>query len=123
MVLLDSFRRARFSPLGKRFNLALTERTIVSKLSAAGIGEPRRHLPRAHRIANRFSPGPRFFEAHERHGRSAARPVTFLAAALQNGDDVFIETGIRRLATGRRGYAKGENATAELEHRSDRKRL
>ncbi len=88
--------RARVHPRCKRVNLCWGQRSVVTEVSVARIGEPRRHFARDHFFANRLGPRTRVRVSEERHGRDFARTVALLAMRLEDRKNVFVENRPRK---------------------------
>ena len=98
-VLGVSLGRAHIGPRDKRCNLLRRQRRIIGKMSAARIGEPRRHDPPRHFRFDLARISSRFVVIHQRHGCDFVCPVTRLAVLLQDGSNVFIECRWRAFCT------------------------
>ena len=105
--------RASCDPRQQSRDLRSAERRIVREVSEPRISEPRRHHSAVHRFRDSGRPRPGLLIRQQGHGSDFAGAVTTLAMALEQGEDVLVESGgaffgCRRCGgCNRKGY--GEN--------------
>ena len=86
-------RGARVYPCQHGGNLLRRERRIVGEVPEARVGKPRRHHSALNRFRDSRRPWPRLLVGHQRHGCDFTRTMATLAVVLEEGQDVFIESG------------------------------
>lgn len=114
-----SLGSARRDPRRDSLDLLRRQRRIVCEVPAARIGKPWRHGPLLHGIPNGSRIEPRLAVCFERHRRHVTFAMTRLAARMQNGQDVFVESRSRAVCTARQSPCG--NGEENLKCRSCRK--
>ena len=108
---------ARLYPCQHGRDLLRRKRRIVGKVSEARVRKPRRHHSALHRFRDSRRPGPRLLVCHQRHGSNFTPAMTALTVVLEQGQDVFIESGSWFVDPGscssRNQNCRGERSHAE----------
>ena len=108
---------ARLYPCQHRRNLLRRKRRIVGKVPESRVGKPRRHHSALHRFRDSRRPWPRLLVRHQWHGGNFARAMTALTVVLEQGQNVFIESGSWFVGCGEGGTCnqnrRGEESHAE----------
>ena len=74
-------------------DLLSAKRRIVREVSESRISEPRWHHSTLHRFRDSGRPRSGLLVRQQRHGSDFAGAVTTLAAVLEQGKDVLVESG------------------------------
>ncbi len=91
-------RRARINPFAHCSDLSLVEPGIVLELNRRGLGEPWRHAPAEHLLADTLRPGTGLRVCEQRHRADLSGAVAGLTVPLEDRKHVGVE---RRCVRGR----------------------
>jgi len=95
-----AFDGSLIGPGDQGSNLFGSQAAIVGEVADGGIGKPWRHFLRQHGLFHGLGPGAGVLVSEQREGRGFAGAVTLLAALLQDGQDLLIESDGGRIDVG-----------------------